>query len=166
MKLKSTFLSILSAVLIASCTTDPCIDVACLNEGVCDEGVCLCEDWYEGVDCGAEQRAKYLGTYTGSMIFFYPDNTTDTSQESIVFGVDPQGVNYIHAIIDVEDSISCFLTTSGSGDIVFPLQALDATTSLLGSGSFVSDSFGSQVTLALSADDDGDVIQVSFLGNR
>jgi hypothetical protein len=169
MKLKSIFLSILSAVLIASCTTDPCIDVTCLNDGVCNNGICLCEDWFEGTDCGTEQRSKYLGTYTGWFVFVYADNTSDSTLESIVFGTDPQGVNYIDVVVDVEDSFSCFLATNGSGDIVVPLQALDPafpTLTLQGSGSFISDSFGNQVAMALSIDDGGDIAQASFMGSR
>ena len=28
------------------------------NDGVCDDGTCLCADWYECADCRTEERAN------------------------------------------------------------------------------------------------------------
>ena len=65
---------LLSCILaLASCTTDPCVDVTCYNDGVCDDGTCLCADWYEGADCNTEERAKYYGDYIGTATYFNTD---------------------------------------------------------------------------------------------
>lgn len=66
-------LPLISLLALSSCAKDPCIDVTCLNDGVCDDGSCLCADWYEGEDCGTEQREKMLGEYIGS--YFVCDST-------------------------------------------------------------------------------------------
>ncbi len=42
---------------------DPCKDVECVH-GECEEGDCICNTGYEGVDCATEMRTKFLGTYT------------------------------------------------------------------------------------------------------
>ena len=76
--------SLISLFAITSCAKDPCIDVTCLNEGVCDDGTCLCADWYEGEDCGTEQREKMLGEYIGH--YYVCDSTF--SIESITITTD------------------------------------------------------------------------------
>ena len=45
-----------------SCT-DACKDVECLNDGVCDEGDCVCAKGYESTDCSVESRTKFLGSW-------------------------------------------------------------------------------------------------------
>jgi len=45
-----------------SCT-DACKDVVCLNNGVCDEGDCICTKGYESADCSVEMRTKFLGSW-------------------------------------------------------------------------------------------------------
>lgn len=46
-----------------SCTTDPCKDVVCLNDGVCNAGNCDCAPGYEGTDCSTVSRDKFIGTF-------------------------------------------------------------------------------------------------------
>ena len=55
----------LSLVMFMACS-DPCDDVDCGN-GVCDDGTCICDAGYEGLNCETEIRAKYLGTYSGDI---------------------------------------------------------------------------------------------------
>lgn len=82
--------SLISLFAITSCAKDPCIDVTCLNGGICDDGTCLCADWYEGEDCGTEQREKMLGEYIG--YFYWSDSTfsiqsiTQTGDLRVVIG--------------------------------------------------------------------------------
>lgn len=64
-----------SALLLTSCAKDPCRDVVCLNDGTCLDGTCLCQDWYEGANCGTEERAKYYGNYTGTFNVTYDGQT-------------------------------------------------------------------------------------------
>ena len=65
--MKKLTLFIASALILNSCAKDPCSDVLCLNNGTCLDGTCLCQDWYEGENCGTEERAKYYGLYTGTL---------------------------------------------------------------------------------------------------
>lgn len=53
----------LGLLTVTSCKEDPCVDVACLNGGTCNEGTCTCAVGYEGTDCGAEQRTKFVAVY-------------------------------------------------------------------------------------------------------
>lgn len=66
MKITLKTLSFLFILFIMSCT-DPCKDVNCMNEGVCDDGTCLCADGYEGTNCENEIRAKYYGIFSGTV---------------------------------------------------------------------------------------------------
>lgn len=77
------------ALFLGSCKEDdPCEEVTCLNDGTCDDGNCICEEFYygatcgvrcvngdygdtcacnsgyEGTECDTEMRAKFLGTYS------------------------------------------------------------------------------------------------------
>jgi hypothetical protein len=57
-------LAILFGLMITqnSCR-DPCKDVECVN-GMCEEGVCMCDAGYEGDNCGTAMNQKFLGTYS------------------------------------------------------------------------------------------------------
>lgn len=45
--------------------TDPCKDVDCGLNGTCFEGVCECNEGYEGSACADEWATKFLGSYLG-----------------------------------------------------------------------------------------------------
>ncbi len=45
---------------------DPCENVSCLNGGTCNNGSCSCTAGYEGSNCGTEQRAKFVASYSVS----------------------------------------------------------------------------------------------------
>lgn len=69
--MKTRILQILGVAAVAtmgmvSCTTDACKDVDCGAWGTCLDGVCVCDDGYEGTDCDTEERAKFVGTYVAS----------------------------------------------------------------------------------------------------
>jgi hypothetical protein len=57
-KIVSTLLTLTVFLGISSCEkpndddTDPCVDVICLNGGVCDSGTCDCPSGFTGADCG------------------------------------------------------------------------------------------------------------------
>lgn len=161
MKLKSTFLAIVSIFLIASCTPDPCIDVVCLNDGVCDDGTCLCTDWYEGTDCGNEQRVKYYGTYSGTVVTTLPDNTTDTQNATLVVGSRNGGVNFM----DI-DGLDGVLKTNNLGEVECPLQSFyDVNLGniyMSGMGSFN----GSQFIFNYQYEISGSVYLATFSGTK
>ncbi|MBK7958299.1 MAG: hypothetical protein IPK03_09375 [Bacteroidetes bacterium] len=61
-----------ATLFLASCTTEPCKDVTCLNSGVATASTdgkscaCACTPGYEGTDCSTPSRTKYLGSWKGS----------------------------------------------------------------------------------------------------
>lgn len=53
-------------VVFSACPKDECKDVNCGDNGVCVEGICLCDDGYEQDATGActvEAREKFLGSW-------------------------------------------------------------------------------------------------------
>ncbi len=54
-----------SAMVINSCTTNPCKDIVCKNNGTCREGKCACSSGYEGPFCGNKVSDKFIGYYDG-----------------------------------------------------------------------------------------------------
>ncbi len=54
-------------LLFASCTPenniDKCLEINC-NFGNCEEGKCICDSGYEGINCDTISRDKFIGYYT------------------------------------------------------------------------------------------------------
>jgi hypothetical protein len=48
-----TILSVLLVIGAGSCT-DKCADVVCQNNGICEDGICICVDGYSGTNCEIE----------------------------------------------------------------------------------------------------------------
>lgn len=72
------------SLFLFSCT-DPCKDIVCGDNGVCDDGTCLCDDGYEGTTCETEARAKYYGTFNGELTC--PGE--DPADQSLIFSAGP-----------------------------------------------------------------------------
>lgn len=57
---------LVSALLLASCQSDPCKDVICGTSGTCAEGTCTCDAGYEmdsDGKCNVAMRDKFVGNY-------------------------------------------------------------------------------------------------------
>jgi len=65
-------------LLLASCSSDPCEEVTCLNGGTCDDGSCDCPDGWTGTDCSVYDF-DYVGDYTAKTLTFADCN--DASEE-------------------------------------------------------------------------------------
>lgn len=52
--------------LFSAC--DECRKIECENNGVCEEGICDCPEWYEGELCESGILEKYEGLYEVSQI--------------------------------------------------------------------------------------------------
>ena len=115
--MKTFKLLLLSAFFVmTSCTSDPCLDVTCFNDGVCDDGTCLCVDWYEGADCSTEERSKYYGEYTGDLF-----KSNQSSGSTITY----QGTTFsITAGTDItrlfSGDLPLVLNNSGSSSFTIP----------------------------------------------
>ncbi|MEN9522945.1 MAG: EGF-like domain [Bacteroidota bacterium] len=59
-----TVLSVASVTYLNSCKKDPCKDVVCNNGGTCVDGNCSCATGYEGTNCDAEMRTKFIVSST------------------------------------------------------------------------------------------------------
>jgi len=47
-----------TSLILMGC--DPCKDVICLNEGICNDGVCQCQNAYEGSDCNTHKTPRSI----------------------------------------------------------------------------------------------------------
>jgi len=160
--MKKTLTLLFSGLILLSCTKDPCLDVTCYNGGQCDDGTCMCTDWYEGTSCETEQRSKYFGTYTGSALFTYPDNTTETQTIQVAIDTHADGVQYLSG----DGTFKFELTQNGTGSFNTPLQLINDPTVgnvyVQGSGSFQ----GSQMMWNFQMELAGSVVTVSFSGTK
>lgn len=59
------FILLISLGLFSSC--DKCKDVTCFNGADCEDGECICGDWYSGENCETKVIEAYEGLYAGSM---------------------------------------------------------------------------------------------------
>lgn len=135
--MKTTRTILLSCILaLASCTTDPCVEVTCYNDGVCDDGTCICADWFEGADCSTEERAKYYDDYIGTATYFNTDgDAIDSFTDTIPVIANGTTIDGL-----VADGIPLVLTVSGIGNFgIPPTPTTDpngTSLSVSGNGSF------------------------------
>jgi hypothetical protein len=160
--MKALKLLFFSGILaVSSCTPDPCVDVTCYNDGVCDDGTCICADWYEGADCSTEEKAKYIGNYTGTLSFFDGSGDQISSSQYTEPVTNKSGINELQG-----GDTPFVLTNSGSGSFNIPLtQVNDPTlgsTFWQGSGSFS----GNLLSYNGTFDVQGVTYSFSFSGNK
>ena len=147
-------------LLFSAC--DPCKDVVCLNEGICLDGTCLCPDFYEGADCGTEERSNYFATYNGSTTYTDAQGNTNTYPDSKVIASSNKGVAYIN----IEGGIYSILDTPGSGVFTIPSQSSAnpgaSASDFSGSGNFS----GTYMTYTLTVENNGETVTMSFTGTK
>ena len=161
MKIIKTLL-LLCVLGLASCKPDPCLDVICLNYGICDDGACLCADWYEGTDCSTEERAKYYGDYIGTATYFNAaGDEIDSSTDTIPVVANGLIVNEI-----IADGIPLVLSVSGLGVFVIPPNATSdpngTSLTVSGDGSFDSNLLTINATMEFAQD----TLTFSFTGSK
>ena len=160
--MKAIKLLLFSCVLaLGSCTTDPCVDTTCYNDGVCDDGTCMCTDWYEGMDCSTEERSKYYGSYAGVMNFYDPNgDLTSSNNDPLVLSAGST-INEIDA-----EGLPFVLNASGMEDFTIPItQDNDPDLGSIffqGSGSFS----GNLLACNGSIDVQGQTFTFSFNGTK
>lgn len=137
------------SLFLFSCT-DPCQDVSCGANGVCEDGTCLCDDGYEGTNCEIEARTQYLGTYEGTltcpdqdpqaarytfeagteideMIFFNPDDANMNSTKVTLVGNVATSPEIIEVIFGIETTLVTEFTFTDENNIT-----VEVTTSAFG----------------------------------
>lgn len=150
--MKNLSILLTAALIMISCAKDPCKDVICLNDGTCIDGTCLCEDWYEGEDCGIEERAKYYGTYNGTFTVSQGGQTLQSAPFTLTIsaGTPINNLQLIGTGTDDLDS-EASLTVTKSSDFTLPSftnNALGGPATWSGGGTFS----GSSLTMSGQAD--------------
>ena len=64
------------SVLYVSCNRDKCKTIVCANNGVCNQGTCICPSGYGGNNCETILRQKFIGNWQ----VFEKGSTTLASQ--------------------------------------------------------------------------------------
>ena len=122
-----TFFIFLTTLFLASCS-DPCDDVNCGANGSCDDGICNCDEWFEGTNCETETRGKFLGTWNSTSPDCVDANGDDLSPVWEIEGLanidgirfrspDILGNNWIDANLDNENSATIPTFTLGTLDV-------------------------------------------------
>lgn len=65
--MKRFILFSITVIFLMACNSDPCEDKDCGEFGTCMEGVCICEQFYEGENCEKETRTRYIGNWISSI---------------------------------------------------------------------------------------------------
>ena len=141
-----------AALIMISCAKDPCKDVVCLNDGTCLDGTCLCEDWYEGEDCGTEERAKYYGTYNGTFTVSQGGQTLQSAPFTLTIsgGASINNLQFVGTGTNALDT-EASLTVTKNPDFTLPTftnSALGGPAAWSGGGTFS----GSEVTMGGQVD--------------
>ena len=114
------FICFILAVFIApqcKVESDPCLEVECLNGGDCDNGDCICQDWYEGSDCAIETRSKYYGAYSGLKTYDSGLAYAEYPNSVVSVGASSYGVIFI-----TMDGLTAPLTFPKQGDFTIGPQ--------------------------------------------
>ncbi len=124
-----------SALIVASCDTDPCRDVTCGTYGTCSEGTCTCEAGYEqdtdGL-CNTEQRAKFIAGYNLSETC---DSGTDNY--SVTIATSSQGIMKINVtgLYGAARTVSVDVSSDGS-QFTIPENTPYGTGTIQGTGTY------------------------------
>lgn len=162
--MKTIKLLLMSGILaLSSCSKDPCVDTTCYNDGVCDDGTCMCADWYEGTDCSTEEREKYYGTYLGTSQLFDSDNNLISTNVASLTTTAGNAVN----VLTGDGQLPLVLSASGTGSFDVPVtQIYDADLGgniyIQGSGTLSS----STATMVAQMEFQGDILLYTFTGNK
>ena len=161
MKIIKTLL-LLCVLGLASCKPDPCFDVICLNYGVCDDGACLCADWYEGTDCSTEERAKYYGDYIGTATFINAAGDVSTSTDTKPVVANGSILNELF----MANGVPTVLDVSGMGGFTIPLTAVSdpggPTLNISGDGSFDNN----LLTVIATMEFTNSTVEYTFTGSK
>jgi hypothetical protein len=132
---------------------DPCSGVSCLNGGTCNDGTCLCPQFFSGANCGTEVRTQYYGTYVGEMNY-------DGSIFTVSINLSKSGSNVTRIKWDTDQ----YLVLTSNNTFSIPSQEYgSSSTTAKGSGSFA----GKKVNMSFTVTDDtGGIANVTYSGSK
>ena len=156
------FTFIFFALFILKSCSDPCNDIICLNDADCLDGFCICQDFYQGPDCGIEERSLYLGKYVGTTTYTDSQGNSNTYADSKEVTSSNKGVNYLK----LDNEIFALLSSPGSGVFNIPSQTpsspLLSDSYFLGSGNFNSNI----LNFSISIENNGEIVTMTFSGSK
>ena len=121
-KAAKLFIPILFAILsfgISGCAKeDACAHTVCMNGGICRDGKCFCEKWYEGANCATEMREKFYGTWDGQL-----DDGSGTA--SVTFQIPISSGSSVEKIIFVFDGLPIKANLVNSNTLNIPDQTIN-----------------------------------------
>jgi EGF-like domain len=134
-KIKIILLSIFafcaSIMFFSACSTNPCADVYCRNNGTCREGACACPFGYEGNFCQAKISDKFIGYFDGYFRTYDSKGASGSLPTNLAMIITPG--DSIHKIVfyELNEQVPIFARILESNKIDIPQQQAGFT------GSFV-----------------------------
>lgn len=132
MKLRLTITFTVTALWFWGC--DACKDVECRNGGQCDEGSCVCAEWFTGPECADAVIGNFAGWYD---ITYTCDDTEWFTDRARVIYVDPQTLRLGQMR----------MTFRNQYDFEIEEQQDDYNNTYSGAGSFSSRAFTFELTI-------------------
>jgi len=106
---------LLSSIFLPSC--DECSTLDCENSIGCEEGICICEEGYEGTTCKNKANHKFLGAYNGR------ENCNNNSKEleisHLVSGQKPYEVTIVFSSNSVKATVKETTIDIIEQDVIF-----------------------------------------------
>lgn len=67
--MRKVILQLTVLLLAMSCrNSEPCYEIFCENDGVCADGTCHCEPFYEGSSCEKHVHDRFIGNWIGQFV--------------------------------------------------------------------------------------------------
>lgn len=117
-----------ATLFLASCTSEPCKNVVCVNSGVATASTdgkscaCACTGGYEGDSCQTAGNIKFNGTYNAS-----EKVGTSTFTSSITLVAVTTGATTVN--VEKFGNYNCALTGGGTSKITVPFTISSSNTS-------------------------------------
>ncbi|MCW3122286.1 MAG: hypothetical protein JWQ38_1778 [Flavipsychrobacter sp.] len=105
-----------SSVTYMACHKDKCVDIACKNNGACENGHCSCPTGYEGDRCEVMTSDKFIKTFNGHDLCNIND-TNVTNQYSVLFTSIPEKpleFRMSNFLNNMDDSAACTIRSLDS----------------------------------------------------
>lgn len=145
MKFLQFLFSAILLCLMFSCS-DPCDDIACGDNGTCDDGTCICETGYEGTNCETLVIDKYTGTWLST------DFECDGDSDQVTFIIEQGATVTDLQFYEIEDDEYVFQMNYTGDTLTIPSQTMDDIT-VSGSGTVNADG---TISLMFDIIDDGE----------
>lgn len=135
---------------------DECKDLNC-NFGTCDDGTCICDDGFEGTNCDAEQRTKFIGVWAGII-----NCASESTQIVVNITKNSSQIRLVNLSLDGDTTV---IGHVNGKTITIDQQTPGEDIILSGSASISSDNSLSLELVVLN-NGDGEMFDCSFTGTK